>query len=337
MNFCNWCQHAQEDQIEQGKGIVYGNIQHSHQNDLIYPWGYQAADAAFGEFTDAVSTLDTTHADFGVAAFLIRYAVHRQDQNLLAIGHDFRLSGREIKADRDRFLVSCGIRSEDAPTRSSASAKGRPPIKAVKTKVSAAPDIRWLSLPEKVIEFLGREAGEGVLSQPEIVSLLVAGLGLRLNYRSDQDIVFTIRGYRLRANSSLRRPNALSDGYPEKFCEVSPYYPFGATADNRTGEAALPEAVAFLGELKQVDQTDTDFKSFCAQLECLGAPPVMASGAIEGRFPATDYTDRSNPAASRNELMQRLRNSVGAACENYCKFIDPEFRSCEKRLGQICQ
>lgn len=337
MELCDWCQHAQEDQIEQGKGIVYGNLQHSHRYNLIHSWGYQAANAAFGKFTSAVATTSARYSGFGVAAFLLRYAVHRQDQERLAKGLDFRLSGPAIEADSSRLFVSCGIWSEDVPTLSSSSTKGRPPVRAAEMKRSAAPDIRWLSLPEKIVEFLSREARGGTLSQPDMVSYLVAGLGLRLYYRPDQEIAFSIRGYRLKDNKSPRRPNALSDGYPEKFCEVSPHGSFGATADNRTGKAALPEAVAFLDDLEQVSQTDPDFASFSNKLEDLVGVSMTTSGGVEGRFPATDYNGRSNSAVSRNELMRRLRRSVGPECDEHCATTDASFRICEARLGQTCR
>jgi len=201
----------------------------------------------------------------------------------------------------------------------------------------SAPDIKWLSLPAKIVEFVKNEAGTGTLSQPDFISILVAGLGLRLSFRPDQEIAFTIRGYRLKAKCSLRRPNALSDGYPEKFCEVSPHGSFGATADNRTGKAALPEAVALLDDLEEVDQTDPDFAAFSRQIEGLASVPMTTSGAIEGRFPAIDYTDRSNPAASRHELMQRLLRSVGPECNEHCVKVTPGSRICDARLRQACR
>lgn len=337
VKLCDWCQHAQEDQIRQGKGIIYGNFQHSHRFNLIHPWGYEAANAAFGKIASKAVTASARYSDFGVAPFLLRYAVPRQDPKHLALGQDFRLSGPETKADPSRLMISCWIRSEDVLTRSSSSTKSRPPIKAVKAKVSSAPDIRWLSLPEKIIELVQTETGMGILSQPDFVSFLVAGLGLRLSYRPDQEIAFTIQGYRMKAGCTPRRPNALSDGYPEKFCEVSPHGSFGATADNRTGKSALPETVAFLDDLEQVDQSDPDFASFSRQIEGLVNLPMTTSGAIEGRFPAINYIDHSNPVTSRNELMRRLRRSVGPEYNEHCTSVTRGSRICEARLRQACR
>ena len=337
MQLCDWCQHAQDDQIGQGKGIVYGNFKHSHRFDLIKPWGFDAANAAFGKVAPSTVTASVRSSTFGVAPFLLRYAVQRQDPKRLAAGEDFRLSGPEVKNDSRRLLISCWIRSEDIVTRSTSAALPTAPITAAKTKVSSAPDIRWLSLPDNLVQFLQAEAAAGTLSQADFVSFLVAGLGLRLNYKSNQEIAFTIQGYRVRAGCASRRPNALSEGYPEKFCEVSPYGSFGATADNRTGKSALPETVAFLNDLESVNQSDPDFASFTRQIEAMVGLPKTSSGAIEGRFPAINYTDRSNPVASRNELMRRLRRSVGPECNEHCSNVAPSSRICGARLGQVCQ
>jgi len=109
---------------------------------------------------------------------------------------------------------------------------------------------------------------------------------------------------------------------------VSPFHPFGSTADSRSGKKGLPEAIAKAIEIEFVEPDEREYNEFRSQIAGQ-APWVNATSTdfIEAELDASDvHRNDLSYDIFRREILHRLgekkemcKTSTGSPC--HCERI----------------
>lgn len=310
-----WCLRAQEEQINHGVGLVYGNYRHSHRLGLISDTGYQSFQYALSLIPpmDPAALGPREDPDFGLTAIAVdRCANYLAADPASATQPDFRICGKPIQ--HDGLLVS--IRYSDATTPHSASSPTTVSVSPTKPLPTPSPkwppQITWLTRPRDMLNRLEtdlRGSGSTKLTDTEFFGSLVALLGLRQPSPSARLGQCKLRAFRSKPGKPLVRPHAISRGYPEKFCGVSKFGSFGSTADNRDGRKGLPESLAFAADLDEIDPGNREFKQLASKISKFVDFTIGDPVNLEGIYPIVDLHAQDNFGRARRKMLERLKNA----------------------------
>lgn len=332
MKLNDWCKQAIEDQNDHHQSHIYANYRHTLKSGLISPDGRNSLTKSLENLTPRFLKTGEV-VEGGLAGHYIDLAQHlyyRHDVKVsLGIGVDFRLASPNKFGKKGEIFAN--LRMEAVKPQTSATAGelgptlnraananlGKALIAAEMTRQPQvnAPAIRWLTTRGELMERL-RHAHEieGSLNQLKLFRSLVALLGLKRRTRPPEtETVYTLNLFRLLKDDVLHRPHAASTGYPDRHCGDTPFTDFGATVDNRSGGAALPEAIAFATDIEQLLPSDAEYGKFSADIA--GYAPWV-SGLTGGAITATLQTAEVHDGEMAYNAMQpRIIERLGGYSE----------------------
>ncbi|MGA1855401.1 hypothetical protein VH569_05380 [Azospirillum sp. 11R-A] len=298
-----WCKQAIEDQNEHLNSHIYANYRHTLTSGLISSDGRNSLTISLENLTPRLLGTGGM-VEGGLAGHYIDLAQHlHYRDNLkedLGIDVDFRLASPNNFGKKGQIFAN--LRMEPVKPRPSATvgqltpnSNGAANANSGKALISAemaprpqvnAPAIRWLTARDVLLKELSKAHEiETSLDPLKFFRTLVALLGLKSRTRPPEtETVYTLNLFRLLEDSVLHRPHAASTGYPDRHCGDTPFHDFGATVDNRNGQAALPEAIAFATDIEQVVPPDAEYQRFSKDI----APYASwISGLGDGAITAT--------------------------------------------------
>lgn len=325
-----WCRLAQKEQIAEQIGHVYANYRHSADLDLVTTPGVDAFERALSliEPADTASLPASENPEFGLTQIEIDRAASRfHNDPSFAAHEDFRLAGKSF--DCSDMLVSLQYRQSSVRTAATIGASSfRPPPTR---HAGSVPRIVWLTRPDHILNatkqaFAARGAVK--LTETGFFQLVVALLGLRPRKPMSGVGDCTLVAYHLLPGKSLTRPHVFSQGYPERFCGVSPFGRFGATADNRTGRAGLPEAIVLEEDLRQVRSGDHRLAAFMDELASFMDISDVTRDTQSGRYLVTDLHAQDDMTLARRTILHRMRRAKPGV---YCYSLSPHERPCSGR------
>lgn len=266
MRLHEWCQAGQDDQNTQRLSHLHSNYRSSRAHKLISWEGLDAFVKSINKINPGA--IRKRANNLGLANAIILEAQHQfyRSSKVRRAGRsgptiDFRMAGKEIDNEDEVFANVYVI-----PVSNKITSTGPSKARIVAPQVSYR--IRWLTRPSTIYSQLERavRSKRSTLNDIELFRELVSLLGLKP--LRGPEAIFGLRLYRISAKGILRRPHVFSTGYPDRFCGVSRFRPYGATADNRSGECGLPEAIGFetdLNALAPSEKTYADFRAAIAR------------------------------------------------------------------------
>lgn len=251
----DWCHCAQADQNAHGQGHLYANFRHSLKRNLLRARGIADFGASLDYLVSEGFLLDPSTPCASQAVYEADKARHRAPSPI----DDFRLCGPIIESlTTDTFLnidfFPITTSSTGVSGRGGRGFRPRPH------------GIKWLTTRAETETLLkSAVAKNGPLDEISFFRELISALGLKA--RDDDpsaaiDYSCGVNLFQLKRDKELYRPHALSTGYEDRFCGVSPKRPFGSTADNRNGKAGLPEAITSDMSLIRLEPSSTPYIDF---------------------------------------------------------------------------
>lgn len=309
----HWCRRAQEEQIHKCLGIVYANYVAAHRKGLMTDDGYRNFQHGLSVIppVDAASLNVGEDRNHGLTAIAVERAKNYVAADpAFSSRRDFRLCGKEFRY-QDLLVSLRYYNPGSGRTASSPAATVRSGSRPVPTSPSNRPPVVvWLTKPASIIGRLSEAlaaAGLNSMDDSSFFAQLVAMLGLRPPAGASDTAVCQIRAFVPKAGATLMRPHALSHGYPERFCVVSPFGRFGATADNRGGKAGLPEALATLKDLQELAPSDAAFQSLSAEIRKHVDFRTGDGALLSGQYEIALLHREDDPAVARRTMIERLR------------------------------
>ena len=334
-DLANWCRLAQKEQIDEETGHVFANFRHSTALNLIAASGVDGFECALSliEPVDLSSLDPNGDLDFGLTQIEIDRATSRFHSDATCAAYeDFRLAGKFF--DWPNMLISLQYRQSRvraAPSIGATRFRPSPTMHA-----SSVPRLIWLTRPDHVliaVKSAAAAAHGSKLTETGFFQLVVALLGLRPRKPLSGIGDCTLVAYELLPGKSLTRPHVFSQGYPERFCGVSRFGRFGSTADNRTGHAGLPEAIALGADLRQIGVSDPRFSAFVNELSSFVDFSDVTRDTQSGRCDVTDLHAQDDMTLARRTILQRMRRAKPGM---YCVSLQPHERPCYGRATSTC-
>ncbi len=282
MLYSTFCHIAQVDQNDRHLNHLFANLRHSTQNRLI-PSGalreYQECLSAAGP---EIAALDPSSNDYsGSIATLALGKI----TDLAGMVSDYRFCGPDVPWSSSEVFVNLAI--YEAPLTPTGA------MKIGKPKASNPQKLVWVTSYKALIERLSERSATlpNPLSTPlsffrELVDLL--GLRPWNDAMRSRQFVAVVRLFKVETGARLHRPHGLSGGYADRFCGVSSDGKFGSTADNRDGEAGLPEAICRAKALIELGPSTSEYEHLKANLG--DAPWIEA----DPRMPVTAVLNGSD-------------------------------------------
>lgn len=288
MKFCDWCHLAQDEQIFEEKSTLYANLGHTRYQTLISSSGLE-------KFTDCLAQVDdsTLHCppdqDFGKSNLAIQSAIDQAYNTSLSSSEDFRLAGKIVHTDEILINLLYGP-YQPRPFRPS----------------GGTPGILWLTQFSKFVSYLEKSVNTSgdKFSRQELFKDLVCSLGLKPRIGVDFHWC-TIRVFEKATENKTKRPHVFSTGYPDKFCGVSPYQPWGSTADNRTGKAGLPELISFAQDTIESPPGTSKYEEVRSALSSF-VNFDLGNGYINIEMLVRKFHDADNDIQFRKQILKRL-------------------------------
>lgn len=247
----DWWKMAKIEQNIQKNNHLYENYLHSRRAGLLRKEALKAFVAALHEVPDNID------ADVAIQKAEDKQSTLNKERSV----EDFRLCGQVIKADARSLWLNVSI-IICPPEAASDPAKG--------TKARPSPSrIIWLTSCDAFVRKIGSMKSKSErLDERRFFREAVDLLGLKC-WRPERDGNYScrLRLFALKTADSLVRPHVFSGGTADRFCggpsmEVSPGCLGGSTADNRTAEPSLPEAICREKDLDEITPDAIEYESF---------------------------------------------------------------------------
>jgi len=328
MRIDEWCQLSQNDQIVEKRSIIYANFGHSIKRSLLGSVGLTRFRTAITSLPIPDLSLVAPHKQqearkYGLSALAIDMASEAQyplPSGTDPIDIDFRLSGNHLIGDE--VFLNVYYRPAPPPVVTVTAGGGTVGPSGPMPQPTSTRRISWLTRVEHLEQKLQNATsrmGIQKLTVKIFFSELVALLGLRPSFEAlanGYDSECRLQVVRLKTPGRLRRPHVFSRGYPERWCGVSPLQPFGATVDNRTGKAGLPEAITLASDIELQNPGSADYEAIRNRLSSLvELGPIAAGSYIETKMLTNDFHIDDDQTQFREEALRRL-SPVG--CTTAC-------------------